>query len=252
MNNLESFEEEAGALATTVRRYFPDPPLTIRLALSALLSGQNNPARAATVNAIAPGHSASPVLGAALELMNTSLHTLHEGLDRPSRQHFCLNTAGDILSGDYLSSAAFRLLVQVDSLPVMDIVSKAIQRACEIEIARLDNAGGKQASHPTLGLSVYQSAASLGGAAGATAALLAGHEKCAGDQASQFGRFFAIAVDWTNRMRRDACPEQSKICRSLAIEALNEAESAAIAFAGRTRNQLPVTLCQRFREHVMP
>jgi hypothetical protein len=62
------------------------------------------------------------------------------------RKDFCMNKGGDILAGDYLSSVAFRLLVQVDSLP-MGMVSEAIQKACENEILLLGEAIREQGGY---------------------------------------------------------------------------------------------------------
>lgn len=250
MNIPELFEDELAVLRTTVAQCVPNPAITIRLALAALLAGQDRPAHAATVAAIAPGHPAAPMLGAALELMNISLHKLHEGLDRPAREDFCLNKGGDILAGDYLSSVAFRLLVEVDSLPIMGMVSEAIQKACENEIRLLGEAMSEQGGYAALAPMIVQRTSALGGAAGATAALLAGHDECTRDAASRFGHSVAIAAHWARQLRIDTCPEQIALCRIFIRGPLADAEHAAQGIAHSTGNQLPLMVCDRIRQAI--
>jgi octaprenyl-diphosphate synthase len=247
----ELFEDELAVLRTTVAQCVPNPAITVRLALAALLAGQDRPAHAATVAAIAPGRPAAPMLGAALELMNISLHRLHEGLDRPSREDFCLSMGGDILAGDYLSSVAFRLLVQVDSLPIMGMVSEAIQKACENEIRLLGEATGEQGEqgeYAALAPMIVRRTSTLGGAAGATAALLAGHDECTRDAARRFGHLVAVATHWVKQLRTDTCPEKIALCRIFVKESLAGAEHAAQAYIHCSGNELPLVVCERLRQ----
>lgn len=241
------FENELAVLRAAVVQCVPNPAATVSLALDALLAGQDCPAHAATAAAIAPGHPGAPMLGAALELMNISLHRLHEGLDRPSRESFCLSVAGDILVGDFLSSTAFRLLVQVDSFPIIRMVSEAIQKACENEILTLGEAGrghvGELASVPM----IVRRTSTLGAAAGETAAQLAGHGQSIGRLAGQFGHSVAMAAYWIAQARFETCTVKIATCRLLAIETLENAEKAASEWAHHTGNRHASMLCKRLR-----
>jgi hypothetical protein len=240
------FEPELAMLRVTVYQCIPEPPPTVRLALNALLAGEDCPAHAATVAAIAPGLAGASLLGAALELMNISLHRLHEGLDRSPRTSFCLSAAGDILVGDLLSSAAFRLLVQVDSMPIMRMVSAAIQKACEIEVLALQEATAEYPPFAVVSVVVRRTSA-LGAAAGETAALLAGYDAAVGKLAGQFGHALATTVYWTAQARIETCPEQIEVYRELARESLTGAEDAAARFAQRTGGRDALLLSERFR-----
>jgi hypothetical protein len=252
MDIPELFEDELAVLRATVAQCVPNPAITVSLALAALLAGQDRPAHAATVTAIAPGHPSGPMLGAALELMNLSLHKLHEGLDRSPREDFCLNKGGDILAGDYLSSVAFRLLVQVDSLPIMGMVSEAIQRACENEIRLLGEAKDEEGGYAALAPLIVRRTSALGGAAGATAALLAGHDECIRDAARRFGHSVAIAAYWVRQLRIGTCPELIALCRIFVRQSLADAERAAQEFVRSTGNALPLMVCERIRQAHLP
>jgi hypothetical protein len=164
------------------------------------------------------------------------------------REDFCLNKGGDILAGDYLSSVAFRLLVQVNSLPIMGMVSEAIQKACENDILLLGEPIREQGEYAAVAQMIARRTSALGGAAGATAALLAGHDECSRDAARRFGHSVAIAAYWAKQLRTDTCPEQIALCRIFIRASLADAEHAAQGLAHSSRNQLPPMVCERIRQ----
>jgi hypothetical protein len=205
------------------------------------------PVLAATVNAIADSHAAAPMLGAALELMNASLHKLHSGCGKPGRHSYCVNLAGDILAGDYLSAGALRLLLKVDNLPVMQLVAEAVQSACDGEMFMLDGPFAGQEVRAAMGEVGWHRSAPLGGAAGAAAALLAGCGKDAVGEAQRIGYCTAVATYWSKQWRVEIDPQAVAIGRSLACESIEEAKVAASRFHALTGNEAPARLCASLR-----
>jgi hypothetical protein len=137
------------------------------------------------------------------------------------------------------------MLVQVDSLPIMGMVSEAIQKACENEILLLGEAIREQGGYSAVAPMIVRRTSALGGAAGATAALLAGHDGSTRDAARRFGHSVAIAAYWVRQLRIDTCPEQIALCRIFIRAPLADAEHAAQRIAHSTGNQLPLMVCDR-------
>jgi hypothetical protein len=97
---------------------------------------------------------------------------------------------------------------------------------------------------------IVRRTSALGGAAGATAALLAGHDECTRDTAGRFGHSVAIATYWTTQMRIDTSQEKIALCRIFIRESLADAEHAAQRFVRRTGNALPLMVCERIRQAI--
>jgi hypothetical protein len=108
----------------------------------------------------------------------------------------------------------------------------------------MDEQGGYAAVAPM----IVRRTSALGGAAGATAALLAGHDECTRDAATRFGHSVAIAAYWTTQLH--TCPEQIALCRIFIRESLADATHAAQGFVRRTGNALPLMVCERIRQAI--
>jgi hypothetical protein len=161
---------------------------------------------------------------------------------------FLHEQGGDILAGDYLSSVAFRLLVQVNSLPIMGMVSEAIQKACENEILLLGEPIREQGEYSAVAPMIVRRTSALGGAAGATAALLAGPDECTRDAARRFGiRSRSLLTgsgncESTPVRSKSRCAEYSSGPHSPTQSTPREGLPTA------PETQLPLMVCERIRQ----
>lgn len=70
-------------------------------------------------------------VGAALDLVHVSLQRLHVRLEDGSGVPAMMGTGACVLAGDYLTSAAFKVLIRCQDLPVLDRVARTITHTCE-------------------------------------------------------------------------------------------------------------------------
>jgi octaprenyl-diphosphate synthase len=197
--------------------------------------------RGAVVMSIATAPAAT-ILGAALELMYLSVHRLHQGLDNVGRADRGLGVAGDVLIGDYLSTAAFQLLVRCENMQVMRVVSEAVQRACEAELVVEVEAKAdlKLTENPA---TYFRRAAPLGEAAGLASAALADINPVAHALAGKFGRDYCAAQALAKRSVALYGTQEGE-CFLLATSCvLEQAKESAIEFEALTGNAKPLALC---------
>jgi hypothetical protein len=210
----------------------------IRYATQVLLRDDHPLARAATVFAIT-GHPNAEQLSSAIELINLSIHRLHANLNEGSIGAIGFGCAGNILLGDYLSSAAFQLLVSCDSLEVMHLVSEAAERACEAEFQLQDSLTtvlAMAASPKTLAMRTQ----ALGRVAGSAAAILEKYTEYDHEQCAHFGGFYCAAQAYVPWFGDPKVPTSSFLASFEAT--VVEAKDAAQRLYNSTGNIMPFIL----------
>lgn len=215
----------------------------VQLALRLLLSGQQMPIRALVTSSLHSGQAGINT-GAALELIHISLQQLHAHVDVAGGVSALLGNAATVLSGDYLTTGAFRLLVRCADLQVLAQVSHAVNRAAELEVANLGWAQGT-GHHPVRWLQTRQRlAAPLGEAAGAAGALLAGLPGPIIEVARQYGETFVASQ--VLLQEADAMDESGTrtALQGAALDLCRQATQHARAIASATGNKRPIELTE--------
>lgn len=110
------------------------------------------------------------------------------------------NNSTSILVGDFIYSRAFQLMVSLDSMDVMDIMSKATNTIAEGEVMQLANIGNTQLDESSYMEIIRCKTALLFQAAAHTAATLARSPDTVTDALRNFGLHFGLAFqlidDW--------------------------------------------------------
>ena len=110
------------------------------------------------------------------------------------------NNSTSILVGDFIYSRAFQLMVSLDSMDVMDIMSKATNTIAEGEVMQLANIGNTQLDEPSYTEIIRCKTALLFEAAAHTASVLADSQTRIADALKNFGLHFGLAFqlvdDW--------------------------------------------------------
>lgn len=187
-------------------------------------------------------------VGAALDLMHIGLQRLHVMLDSPDGVPALLGTGATVLAGDYLTSGAFKLLVQCTDMQVLRLVSSAITRTSELEA---DSIG-----LPLADLASYAARAArlapLGDAAGRAGAQLAGLDAAFGDCAGRFGAQLLIVHALHKHADAAADEHLTDALRLLAEQAAAQAGRDAATLLGATGNSRPLALVEALRAHLRP
>lgn len=115
-------------------------------------------------------------VGVALDLVHVSLQRLHVRLEDGTGVPAMMGTGACVLAGDYLTSAAFKVLIRCRDLPVLDRVARTITHTCEQDNGALQTDARKRSLHrrrAALDLA-------LAGVAAEAGAVLTGHAQLAG------------------------------------------------------------------------
>jgi hypothetical protein len=225
------------AIIEEVQRSLGCKTEVVSYATEALLRDDHPLARAAAVFAIT-GHPNSEQLASALELINLSIHRLHSNLDEDPKGGIGFGCAGNILLGDYLSSAAFQLLVRCDSLEVMHLVSEASERACEAELELQENLS--TLTMEALPKTLAMRAKALGQVAGSAAATMEKYTEHDRKDCANFGALYCAAqacVPWFGGHLAIAESFTESFDATLA-----EAKEVALALYKSTGNIMPFIL----------
>lgn len=218
--------------------------LPVRHALRLLLSGQNTPIRALVTCSLYPAQPGIDA-GTALDLIHISLQQLHAHVDATSGASALLGNAATVLAGDYLTTGAFRLLVRCADMRVLTLVSDAVNRASELEVARL---GPDQRTpyDPSRCLQTLRLlAAPLGEAAGATGATLAGYPEPLDGAARRYGEY--LVSSHVLQQEADAMnisEARTALLQGAALDLCRQATQEARAIATATDNERPLELAE--------
>lgn len=215
----------------------------VRGALRLLLSDQHTPIRALVTSSL---HAGQPGIdaGTALDLIHISLQQLHAHVDATTGASALLGNAATVLAGDYLTTGAFRLLVRCADLQVLALVSDAVNRASELEAARLGLDPGARHDPSRLLQTRQQLAAPLGEAAGATGATLAGYPEPLAGTARHYGQY--LVSSHVLQQEADAIPPSKArtALQDAALDLCRQATREARAIATATGNGRPLELAE--------
>jgi hypothetical protein len=236
---FHTFLDVSDCIDDTIRQSLPSTAGPINLAVKLVKCGVL-PVRAAVVLSFSKG-AAAVQLAAALELMNLSVHHLHHKLDHQQRGGLGVGIAADVLVGDYMSTGAFRLLVQCGDMAVMGVIAHAVQHACEAEMVSYCATPASQQQGASAE-AIAACARPLGAAAGLAGAILAQHGDEVGPFAANFGRHVCEAQALA-AMASDPGTESSCALIEAAMAALLLADRAAEELFTLTGNDGPRQLC---------
>lgn len=219
-------------ISATVARVLTCEAAPVQLALRLLLSGQRIPIRALVTSSFHPGQGSIDV-GTALDLIHLGLQQLHAHVDAASSPSVQMGNAAAVLAGDYLTTGAFRLLVRSADLQVLALVSSEVNRAAELEAANLSSERNGVNDPKQWARTRQRLAATLGGAAGATGATLAGYPKPLIDVARSYGEtLVASHVLWQEAHVMECLDARIALkcaARDLCLQATQEARTIATA-----------------------
>lgn len=217
--------------------------LPVRHALLLLLSGQYAPIRALVTCSLYPAQSGIDA-GTALDLIHIGLQQLHSRVDATTGASALLGTGATVLAGDYLTTGAFRLLVRCADMRVLALVSDAVNRASELEAARL-GPGQRTPYDPSRCLQTLRLLATpLGEAAGATGATLAGYPEHLVGTARRYGEYL-VSSHVLRQEADDMMPSQRRAAlHDAALDLCRQAMQEARAIATATGNGRPLELAE--------
>lgn len=114
-------------------------------------------------------------VGVALDLVHVSLQRLHVRLEDGTGVPAMMGTGACVLAGDYLTSAAFKVLIRCRDLPVLDRVARTITHTCEQDNRALEpETRGRSRHRRRAALDL-----ALAGVAAEAGAILSGHAELA-------------------------------------------------------------------------
>lgn len=114
-------------------------------------------------------------VGVALDLVHVSLQRLHVRLEDGTGVPAMMGTGACVLAGDYLTSAAFKVLIRCRDLPVLDRVARTITHTCEQDNRALEtDPRGRSRLRRRAALDL-----ALAGVAAEAGAILSGHAELA-------------------------------------------------------------------------
>ncbi|MDB6002055.1 MAG: hypothetical protein JWP52_3754 [Rhizobacter sp.] len=244
---MDHFESMRTALRETVFASLRCEAAPVRLALFALFGDEAEPVRALALDALA-GEPSPLRLGAAIELIDAGLRRLHGDLDQAGTLAFDLGAAATVLTGDYLTSGAFKLLVEHGDMAGMQLVAAAAVQASQTEAAE---AGNHAAGDEAQVVARHRARAEpLGRVAGEAGAALAGHTGDLREAAAAFGASLATAQSLLRAARHvDAEPERSALLMRAAAE-VARARGDAQTLARHTGNERPLHLCDWLQRRI--
>ncbi len=217
--------------------------LPVRSALRLLLSGQHTPIRALVTCSLYSGQSGIDA-GTALDLIHIGLQQLHARIDAATGASALLGNAATVLAGDYLTTGAFRLLVRCADLQVLALISDAVNRASELEAARLGQDQGTPYDPSRLLQTRQRLAAPLGEAAGATGATLAGYPEPLAGTARRYGEYL-VSSHVLRQEADDMMPSEWRTAlHDAALDLCLQATQEAQAIATATGNGRPPELAE--------
>ena len=252
---MDHFDSMLAALRQTVFGSLACEAAPVRLALMALFGDQAEPVRALALDALA-GDASSLRLGAAIELIDAGLRRLHGELDQDGSLAEELGAAAAVLTGDYLTSGAFKLLVEHGQWHGMQVVALAAVQASQAEAAaqaQLQSRGAVEAPPVDAAwwLARHRSRAEpLGQAAGESGAALAGLADESRTAAVEFGGRIATAQSLLRAAR--AGDDGSDICLRLCHDELDAARRLAERLEATTSNRRPGLLCDWLQLRIDP
>ncbi|MCO5975235.1 hypothetical protein [Ideonella oryzae] len=103
---------------------------TVQLALEMHFAQRLGALRGLLACCLGEGQAAMDV-GVALDLVHVSLQRLHVRLEDGTGVPAMMGTGACVLAGDYLTSAAFKVLIRCRDLAVLDRVARTITHTCE-------------------------------------------------------------------------------------------------------------------------
>ena len=116
-------------------------------------------------------------VGVALDLVHVSLQRLHVRLEDGTGVPAMMGTGACVLAGDYLTSAAFKVLIRCRDLPVLDRVARTITHTCEQDNRALEPETRGRSRHRHRRRAALDLA--LAGVAAEAGAILSGHAELA-------------------------------------------------------------------------
>lgn len=143
---------------------------TVQLALEMHFAQRLGALRGLLACCLGEGQPAMDV-GVALDLVHVSLQRLHVRLEDGTGVPAMMGTGACVLAGDYLTSAAFKVLIRCRDLPVLDRVARTITHTCEQDNRALETDArgfGRNRRRAALDLA-------LAGVAAEAGAILSGH-----------------------------------------------------------------------------
>jgi hypothetical protein len=236
---FHTFSAVSDCIDGAIRQSLPSNAGPINLAVELVKCGLV-PVRAAVALSFSTG-AAAIQLAAALELMNLSVHHLHHKLDHQRRAGLGIGIAADVLVGDYMSTGAFRLLVQCGDMAVMGVIANAVQQACEAEMLSYCVTPESQQQDGS-SEAIARCARPLGTAAGLAGAILAQYGDESRPMAANFGRHVCEAQALV-AMALDPCTGSPCALIEAAKAALLQADQAAEVLFTLTGNDGPRRLC---------
>lgn len=171
---------------------------------------------------------AAQSVGVALDLIHVSLQRLHLRLEDGDGIPALLGTGACVLAGDYLTSAAFKVLIRCNDLAVLDQVARTITRTCEADNRTLaDDPRGRSRARRRAALDL-----ALAGAAAEAGARLAGRPEWA-PLARRLGRRLQ-AGQALNSLREHSDGAQAQAYGQRSQRALTRAGHTAALLDQRT------------------
>jgi len=138
-------------------------------------------------------------LAALIEFMHTST-LLHDDVVDESNMRRGRATANDawgnapsVLVGDFLYSRSFQMMVEIGSLPIMEVLSGATCIIAEGEVQQLTNVGNPDVNEATYFDTIQGKTAMLFEAASHTGAILAGADPQQEAALQHYGRYLGLA-----------------------------------------------------------
>ena len=210
----------------------------VKRSLLLLMSGQDAPIRALVACSLRFNPSAIKA-GAALDIIYTGLQRLHARMESGREEASMLGTGAVVLVGDYLTSGAFRLLVDCADMRLLSVAASAVNQVSELEVAHLGM--GQADVSPQC---MQKLLAPLAIAAGDIGSILAGYPP----DITRIARVFAEHLVASHILFLDAeCAVSGQVRTSLYVAASNlcrHAIYAAEAIAAATENHRPRELAE--------
>ncbi|MCY3885899.1 MAG: polyprenyl synthetase family protein [Gammaproteobacteria bacterium] len=145
-------------------------------------------------------------LAALVEFLHTATLLHDDVVDRSTRRrnrksaNAIWGNSASVLVGDFLYSRAFQLMIEIDSMKLMEIISRATNSIAEGEVLQLQNVGNTSLSEIEYMDIIQRKTATLFQAAAHTGAVLGGGSaeeiKLLQDFGLHFGLAFQLIDDW--------------------------------------------------------
>ncbi len=139
------------------------------------------------------------LLAAIIEFIHTATLLHDDVVDESERRrgkltaHAVFGNAASVLVGDFLYSRSFQMMIEIDSMPVMQILSTTTNTIAEGEVQQLLNIGDPDIDEATYMEVIGNKTAKLFEAACQLGAILAEKDKPTEKSLAQFGRHLGLA-----------------------------------------------------------